>query len=452
MSRILLVEDDEIMRISVYDRLRKEGWQVDDAADGLTALKMFEAKEYSLIVSDIRMPGLDGLSLLREVRQKNPDCDMIIMTAHGSMENAIDCLRDGATDYILKPFDMDDMIIRIRRLFEAQEVKTRCEVLEESCKSQHDRELFGQSPAMLSVYSLIDQAAPTGATILITGESGTGKELAARTIHSRSPRKNKPFISINCAAIPDGLMESEMFGHEKGAFTGADRRRRGKFELADGGTLLLDELGDLPGPLQAKLLRVLQENQFERVGGRSSIQVDVRILACTSKDLKLEVSDGRFRQDLLYRLQVIPLQMPPLREHREDIPELCSVFLDEFRTVHGRSVTISQDAVNCLMSYDFPGNARELRNLMERAFVLCRSKEITPADLPEEITGSFSSDSEEDGFNLSAQLARTERNCLKKALSFCDDNRTRAAELLGISRKNLWEKMKSYGLLEKDRP
>ncbi|MGB3209559.1 MAG: sigma-54 dependent transcriptional regulator [Desulforhopalus sp.] len=444
MPKILLAEDDEIMRISIYDKLKKHGWRVDEAKDGLKAMELFEKHQYHLIVSDIRMPGLDGLTLLQNVRKQSPDTDVIIMTAYGSVDAAIDCLRKGATDYILKPFDLDDLIIRVTRLFETQAVRAKCEVLEATCHNGHDRRLIGNSPAMQQVYSLIEQAAPTNATILITGESGTGKELAARAIHKASNRHDKPFVSINCPAIPDGLMESELFGHEKGAFTGADQKRKGKFELADNGTLLLDELGDLPGPLQAKLLRVLQESRFERVGGNKSINVDVRIIACTSKDLQKEVAAGDFRQDLLYRLQVIPLKMPPLREHKEDIEELCHVFLSEFNTLHGRSAKITTEAIHCLNHYDFPGNARELRNLMERASVLSRGPEITPADLPTEINQH--SLQQESDFNLSDKLANFEQNCLRTALLQSNGNRTEAARLLGISRKNLWEKLKSYGL------
>ncbi len=445
MPRILLAEDDEIMRISIYDRLRKYGWQVDEAEDGRKALALYEKNQYDLVVSDIRMPGLDGRTLLDNIRRQNPDTDVIIMTAYGSIEDAIDCLRRGATEYILKPFDLDDLIIRITRLFSHQAVRTRCEILEAACGERrfHHR-LIGASHAMQQVYQLIDQAAPTASTILITGESGTGKELAARAIHDSSPRRDKPFVSINCAAIPDGLMESELFGHERGAFTGADQRRKGKFELADNGTLLLDELGDLAAPLQAKLLRVLQESQFERVGGSRSIRVDVRILACTSKDLDREVEAGRFRRDLLYRLQVIPLRMPPLREHSEDIEELCQAFLQEFSTLHGRTVTIAASAIACLKGYDFPGNARELRNIIERASVLCRGTEITPADLPGEIAGK----SEPAGgvLNLGARLAAAEKECILTALRESGGNRTEAAKLLGISRKNLWEKMKNFSL------
>lgn len=442
MPRILLAEDDEIMRISVYDQLIQSGWQVDEAEDGLQARRLLDKNNYQLVVSDIRMPGMDGLSLLLHIKEQTPETDVIIMTAYGSVDDAIDCLRQGASDYILKPFDMDDLIIRVNRLLDTQEVKNKYELLEASCKADTERQLLGSSPAIRQIYSIIEQAAPTNATILITGESGTGKELAARAIHAASKRSDKPFVSINCAAIPEGLMESELFGHERGAFTGADKQRKGKFELADNATLLLDELGDLPLPLQAKLLRVLQESKFERVGGNKTIAVDVRVIACTSKDLQQEIDAGRFRQDLLYRLQVIPIQMPPLREHKEDIKELCNAFLKEFCVTHGRSVSITGKALACLEAYDFPGNARELRNLMERASVLCKGPEITSADLPNDICSHHIDI--DVGFNLGKNMAISEKNFLINALHHTGGNRTETSKLLGISRKNLWEKMKNY--------
>lgn len=443
MPSILLAEDDEIMRITISDRLKQSGWQVDETDNGVKAADLIQRRQYHLIISDIRMPGMDGLQLLKKIQSLSPDSDVIMMTAYGSVENAIECMKRGAADYILKPFDMDDLLIRVSRLFETQAVKARCEVLEADCRIGIAKKLIGKSPAIQHVYAIIEQAAPTNATILITGESGTGKEVAARAIHASSKRKDGPFVSINCAAIPEGLMESELFGHEKGSFTGANQMRKGKFELADTGTLLLDELGDLPAPLQAKLLRVLQESQFERVGGNKSINVDVRILACTSKNLQKEVERGNFRQDLLYRLQVIPLHMPALRDHKEDIEELCRVFLEEFNKEHGRNVSISHGAVQSLFNYDFPGNVRELRNLMERASVLCRGPEITPADLPSEINHHGSMPA---GYKLSENMAYAEKHFLIRALKETGGNRTETAKLLGISRKNLWEKLKSHGL------
>jgi two-component system response regulator AtoC len=443
MPRILLAEDDEIIRISVSDRLKQYGWLVDEAEDGLKAAARADRQKYNLVISDIRMPGLSGTSLLGRIREQSPDTDVIIMTAYGSIDDALECLRKGAADYILKPFDMDDLIIRVSRLLDIQAVKARCASLEASCQAGTNR-LIGNSPAMRQVYAIIEQAAPTNATILITGESGTGKELAARAIHQASPRRDKPFVSINCAAIPEGLMESELFGHERGAFTGAEQMRKGKFELADNGTLLLDELGDLPGPLQAKLLRVLQESEFERVGGSKSISVDVRILACTSKNLQQEVAEGRFRQDLLFRLQVIPITMPPLRQHKEDIAELCGHFLHKFSSVHHRMLKLSQAALECLQSYDFPGNIRELHNLMERAAVLSKGEEITPFDLPTELSAAGATTP--FNLNLAENMAMAEQNLLRKALAHCGGNRTETARVLGISRKNLWEKLKGYGI------
>ncbi len=441
MVKILLAEDDEIMRISVSDRLKQFDWQVDEVENGLEGVKMLEKADYHLVISDIRMPGMDGIQFLEKVKTYSPETDIIIMTAYGSVSDALDCMRRGASDYILKPFDLDDLIIRCNRLLDTQRVKARCASLEENCRTK-DRGLIGDSLPMQQVYSIINQAAPTNATILITGESGTGKELAARAIHRASLRNNQPFVSINCAAIPEGLMESELFGHERGAFTGADKQRKGKFELADNGTLLLDELGDLPGPLQAKLLRVLQEGEFERVGGSKTISVDVRVLACTAKNLQKEVDEGRFRQDLLFRLKVIPITMPPLREHKEDIYELCLHFLKEFNTPHNKPFSLSKEALDCLESYPFPGNARELRNLMERASVLSSGPVIFPADLPTELCSLRSCP--DVGFKLADNIAVAEQVCLKKALKQCDGNRTKSADLLGISRKNLWEKMKLH--------
>lgn len=443
MVRILLAEDDEIMRISVFDRLKQSDWQVDQVENGIEGVKMLEQHDYNLVISDIRMPGMDGMKLLQKVRKLSPETGVIIMTAYGSVNDALDCLRQGASDYILKPFDMDDLIIRCNRILDFQRIQNQVTTLQENCRIT-ERSLIGNSPAMQQVYAIINQAAPTNATILITGESGTGKELAARAIHRASQRRDKPFISLNCAAIPEGLMESEMFGHERGAFTGADKKRKGKFELADNGTLLLDELGDLPGPLQAKLLRVLQEGAFERVGGSKTIGVNIRLLACTSKDLQKEVDEGRFRQDLLFRIKVIPIVMPPLREHKEDIPALCSHFLKEFHSPYNTPFSISQEALTCLQAYSFPGNARELHNLMERASVLCSGPVIYPEDLPTEICAI--ENAKDIGYNLADNIAVAEKACLRRALSCCNGNKTKTSELLGISRKNLWEKLKNYDL------
>ncbi len=444
MPRILLAEDDEIMRITVEDRLRRENWTVDAVDDGLKAKKCLEHNNYHLVLSDIRMPGLSGVELLEQVRQLTPPPDIIMMTAYGSVDDAVSCMKKGAVDYILKPFNMDDLVIRIKRVLEMQSVKAKCASLEEHCLLTQ-KHIIGESPAIKKVYRIISQVAPTDSTVLVTGESGTGKELAAAAIHRSSTRATKPYVRINCAAIPEGLIESELFGHERGAFTGAHSRKPGKFELADGGTLLLDEIGDLPLPLQAKLLRVIQEGECERVGGTRTIKVDVRLICATAKDLGVEVKEGRFREDLYYRLRVIPVTMPPLRERREDIPILIDHFLAEFSQKRGITLKLSPEAMACMLEYDFPGNVRELKNIIERASVLAPNPVITPADLPADLhSGDDAAESFEGPVILSEALAQTEKRCLLSALARTGGNRTKAAELLGISRKNLWEKMKHY--------
>jgi len=443
MARILLAEDDEIMRITIQDRLVKNKWHVDAVANGKEAVEHLKKGNYHLVISDIRMPGFDGWQLLKFVRQSSPFTDIIMMTAFGSVDDAIDSLKQGAADYILKPFNMDDLIIRVSRILEMQTIKARCSSLEESCRELHT-DLIGESKAMERIHSLIKQVAPSDSTVLILGESGTGKELVASSIHMHSKRTNKPFVRINCAAIPEGLMESELFGHEKGAFTGAHARKIGKFEMADGGTMLLDEIGELPLPLQAKLLRVLQENMYERVGGTGTINIDVRILCATSKDLERAVENGSFRQDLFYRLNVIPIQLPPLRERKEDIPILTNYFLHEFSIKRGVAMEISQNAMQCLIDYSYPGNVRELKNIIERASVLAPEPVIKQDDLPADLLEANGFSETGDSLLLSDAVARTEKLLLVKALTRTNGKRAEAAELLGISRKNLWEKMKQY--------
>jgi two-component system response regulator AtoC len=442
VKQILLVEDDEIMRITVYDRLIREQWQVDTAVNGREALARLEQKHYHLILSDIRMPGMGGMELLERARRHSPLIDIFMMTAYGSIEDAIACLRNGAADYILKPFEMDDLIIRINRIFEIQTVRARCASLEERCRQEH-QEIIGNSAAIRQIFALINQIGPTDSTVLINGESGTGKELAANALHRASPRADKPYIRINCAAIPDGLLESEFFGHEKGAFTGAHAKRLGRFELADGGTLLLDEIGDLPLGLQAKLLRVIEEGECERLGGTRTIRVDVRLLCSTAKDLKKEAAAGLFRQDLLYRLSVIPLHLPALRERLEDIPLLVDHFLHGFSRKRGMVLSLSNEAMQCLLRYDFPGNVRELKNIIERVSVLSPGPVITQDDLPSDLRTPRQL-ANGSAMLLSEAMATAEKQFIVNALAHSGGNRTRAAGTLGISRKNLWEKMKQH--------
>ncbi|HHL32871.1 MAG TPA: sigma-54-dependent Fis family transcriptional regulator [Desulfobulbaceae bacterium] len=444
MPRILLVEDDEIMRITIQDALERNHWTVDAVTNGKEALKKIKVGRYHLVISDIRMPELGGMELLANLTKTAVLPDVIMMTAFGSVDDAITCLKNGAADYILKPFDMDDLIIRVNRIFEIQSVKARCASLEDCCQ-QNRQTIIGSSEAIARVHQRILQAGPTDSTVLITGESGTGKELAANALHLASLRADKPYIRINCAAIPEGLIEAELFGHEKGAYTGAHKKRLGRFEMADGGTLLLDEIGDMPMPLQSKLLRVLQEGEFERVGGSHTIAINVRILCATAKNLQQEVQQGRFRQDLLYRISVIPLSMPALRERREDIPLLVNHFLKEFSNKRGLLLSLSAEAMHLLVSYDFPGNVRELKNIIERASVLAPGPVITPDDLPTDLGRQIPEEPlTEESVRLSSALAKTEKKCLLGALALTRGNRTKAADLLGISRKNLWEKMKLH--------
>nr|MBF0221487.1 sigma-54-dependent Fis family transcriptional regulator [Desulfobulbaceae bacterium] len=445
MIRILLAEDDEIMRITLYDRLVADGWTVDDVADGTSALLKIKHTNYHIVISDIRMPGLDGVSLLGHIKKNSPHTDVILMTAFGEVDDAVVCLKKGASDYILKPFDMDDLSIRVNRLVEQQAIRTKCAALEEGVKRF---EMIGVSAAMQNIQKLISSVALSNSTILITGESGTGKEVVAAAIHEQSSRHKGPYVKLNCAAIPENLIESELFGHEKGAFTGADSKKTGKFQLANGGTILLDEIGDMPLGLQVKLLRVLQEREIEVVGGRFPIPVDVRILCSTARNLEEEVEKGRFRLDLLYRLKVIPIEIPPLRERKDDIPALCEYFLSEFSSMRGFDLHLSEAALAGLNSYDFPGNIRELKNILERASVLTQQTLITEELFPAGLTGKDDSCLDQETLNLASAIACVEKRCIERALSLANGNKTEAARLLGISRKNLWEKMKAAEQLQ----
>jgi two-component system, NtrC family, response regulator AtoC len=438
MIRILLAEDDEIMRITLYDRLISKGWKVDQVSDGKEALAKLNKQNYHLVISDIRMPGLDGIKLMEHIQHRYSKTEVILMTAFGEVEDAVNCLKNGAADYILKPFDMDDLTIRADRLLKQQNIKNRCAALEERFKSS---KIIGSSPPMQEVFKLIAKVAPTDSTILITGESGTGKELIAKAIHQQSQRAERPYIRVNCAAIPENLVESEFFGHEKGSFTGAENRKIGKFELADNGTILLDEIGDMPLSLQAKLLRVLQEYEIEPVGGHHPLHVDIRVISSTATNLSQSVKDGTFRKDLYYRLKVIPIVLPALRDHKEDIPELCEHFLREFGKLNGMKRKLSPEALEILMRYDFPGNIRELKNIVERVSVLSKDTVINLTEMPLDICGSVF-ETADDSLNLAENLFRIEKLYISKALSETGGNKTEAAKLLGISRKNLWEKMK----------
>jgi DNA-binding NtrC family response regulator len=441
--RILLAEDDELMRVTVLDHLRDQGFTVDEAVNGVDAVALCKQQSYEVVVSDIRMPGFDGTQLLKRVKEQSPNTDVIMMTAYGSADDAVQCLRQGAADYILKPFDLDDLTIRIKRLVEMQEVKARCISSEKGCFAK-STPIIGSSLVMQKMLNMVSQVAVSDASVLIHGESGTGKELVAAAIHYGSNRAQKPYVRLNCAAIPAGLLESELFGHEKGAFTGADQRKIGKFELADQGTILLDEVGDMPIELQVKLLRVLQEREVERLGG-GIVHINVRVICATSRNLKQLVADGTFREDLYYRLQVIPIEVPPLRDRDQDVLELCDFFLEEYSRERGIPFLLTKEAKAALSGYAYPGNVRELKNILERVSVLAPAPTIQLWDLPFEIQGAERRDGVMD-YTLARAVAQAEKKCILQALRKTGNNKTEAAVLLGISRKNLWQKMKGYEL------
>lgn len=447
MERILVVEDDATFRSLLKTILIGEGYDVVDVADAETALEVLRTREFDLVVSDLRMPGKSGMELFRETRRSPVPPPFILLTAYGTIEEAVEAIKEGAADFLTKPLK-DPAALRtlVRKVLESGRREREYLSLKEieSAGLPPERLIFAGA-AMEEVRRLVREVAGTGTTVIIYGESGTGKELVARTLHQLSQRRSAGFIPLNCASIPDTLLESELFGHEKGAFTGAAQARRGKFELARGGTLFLDEIGEMPLVLQAKLLRVLQERTFERVGGSREIRADVRVLAATNRNLEQDVRDGRFREDLYYRLHVFPVELPPLRERKDAIPELAEYFVERFGRCTGKKVPrISREAMAALQSHQWPGNIRELQNVIERAVILCKA-EIGRADLPAALTNP-SPPGKEQGV-----LKGLEREAILEALKRTDGNRRLAAEELGLSRRTLQYRLKEYGLIEEEK-
>ncbi|HRV43064.1 MAG TPA: sigma-54 dependent transcriptional regulator [Syntrophales bacterium] len=453
MSRVLIVDDELNMRLVLGAMLRKEGYEVATAADGVEALALLAGGGADVVVTDLKMPNLDGLGLLERVRSLYPSVPVIIITAYGTVATAVDALKKGAFDYITKPFEQEDL-----KNVLAKAVKTRNLNLEELVMNREDIERYGivgTSPEMLTVFETIKRVAPTTTTILITGETGTGKELIADAIHLNSPRRQNPIIKINCAAIAENLMESELFGHEKGAFTGAAVTKPGRFELAHKGTLFLDEVGELPSAMQVKLLRVLQEQAFERVGGLRTIKVDVRLIAATNRNLMADVKAGRFREDLFYRLNVLPIHLPALRERKEDIPALTDFFIDKFNRKLGREVRgVEQEVRDLFLRYPWPGNIREMENLLERMVLMSRGDTITAEDVPPEMHQALEEaerslpDTPAHRFKeiIRSQTEEVERQMIARCLEECGGNVTHAARRLGLSRKGLQLKMIKYDL------
>ncbi|MBI3180258.1 MAG: sigma-54-dependent Fis family transcriptional regulator [Deltaproteobacteria bacterium] len=461
MARVLIADDETNLRKVLCTLLERDGHQTVAVANGQAALAAVEAGGVDVLISDLKMPDMSGLDLLRAVAPHDPGLPVIVITAHGSVDTAVSALKSGAFDYITKPFDKDELKLAVRK---AISVRTATKNRGHASRDAQGRfQIIGKSQRMLDIFAIIDKVAATPSTVLLTGESGTGKELVAAALHANSPRKDKPFIKVNCAAIPKDLMESEFFGYEQGAFTGAVSSKPGRFELADGGTLFLDEIAEIPSAMQVKLLRALQESEFERVGGIRTIHVDVRLIAATNRDLAKEIEAGAFREDLYYRLNVVPINLPPLRERVEDVPLLVETFIAKYNKKLGKKVQgATPAALARLAAYAWPGNIRELENVIERTLLFSEGERIDAGDLPELARSQPTAGAPAPAKPESARVTdagagsmkeivrlktgEIERDLIIKALEETRGNVTRAAHVLGISRKSMQNKMKELGL------
>ena len=448
-ARVLVVDDEEGVRSSLAGILKDEGYQVDAVESGERCLEMVSRNDYQAVFLDIWLPGRDGLEILGELAGRPSAPAVLMISGHGNIETAVRAARMGAYDFIEKPLSLEKVTLTLRNALKQRRLEEKNRLLKEALST--DETLVGDSPPIHRLREEIARAAPTNGRVLILGENGTGKELVARQIHSLSLRKDEPFIEVNCAAIPEDLIESELFGHVRGAFTGAVESKRGKFELADGGTLLLDEIGDMSLRTQSKVLRVLQEQTFEPVGGSVSRQVDVRVIAATNKDLTQAIARGEFREDLYFRLNVIPLKVPPLRERREDVPALAGHFLRKFAKEYGRKREITPEAMEALVSYGWPGNVRELRNTLERMVIMTSGEVIRLEDLPAAVRGGRPAGRDPwEGLDAFGSLKEArevfERRFISRRLEEAGGNVARAAELLGLERSHLYRKLRAYGI------
>jgi two-component system response regulator PilR (NtrC family) len=456
-ARILVVDDERSLRELLAIVLKREGYDVLLAENGRMALAALARGPVDLLISDIKMPDMNGVDVLRSAKQADPSLAAIMMTAFASTETAVEAMRLGACDYLIKPFDVDELKLKVREKLEARQLKQENVLLKRALNEPHQVSgIIGRSAAMLAVFELVASVARTTSTVLITGESGTGKELVARALHQQSLRRDRPFVAINCGALTETLLESELFGHMKGSFTGADTTKKGLVEGAEGGTIFLDEIGETTPMMQVKLLRVLQERKFRRVGGLEEIEADIRVIAATNQDLPKMVADGRFREDLYYRINVIPIQLPPLRERREDIPLIAEHFLAKYRQSMGKTVEgISGEAMELLERHNWPGNIRELENIVERAVALERAPVILAESLPAHLRGGgpiLTAASSSDpgalppGFDLEQHVQGVERRYLAQALERAGGVQVRAAELLGMSFRSFRYYAKKYNL------
>ncbi|MBW2673259.1 MAG: sigma-54-dependent Fis family transcriptional regulator [Deltaproteobacteria bacterium] len=446
---ILIVEDGQSQREMLKDFLAGEGHRVAGAEDGDAAIREVMGGHFDLLLLDFKMPGMNGIEVLKKIKGINPEINVVMMTAYGTIETAVDAMKLGAVDYIPKPIDLDELIILVGRIAERQILIRENEILRKKLwkKEISTGQIIYKDPGMEAIVNMAGRVASSRTTVLIQGESGTGKELFAQLVHATSPRSGKPMIVVNCGAIPETLLESELFGHEKGAFTGATARRIGRFEEADGGTLFLDEIGELSPAVQVKLLRFLQEREFQRLGGNQTMRADVRIISATNRNLEERVKEGSFREDLYYRLNVVSMTVPPLRDRRGDIPLLIEYFTKQFSSENDKEVDgLSSEAMDTLLKYDYPGNVRELENIIERAVVIARDSVISVKDLPfEEISPDHFTGHKEGGV-LKDEIESLERTRIEEALDETGNNQTRAAELLGITERTLRYKLKKYDL------
>ncbi|NIR51843.1 sigma-54-dependent Fis family transcriptional regulator [candidate division KSB1 bacterium] len=445
------------MREGIARVVEKMGYHAVETADAEQALPQLDKNRFVLVVTDYKLPGMDGIGLLQKVKESSPETEVLIITAYGTIELAVEAMQKGAADFITKPFSPEELNIKIEKILER--IQERAEfnrISEENLYLREEMdvrfnygEIVGDSPNMQEVYRTIEKVAKGDSSVIIYGESGTGKELVARAIHKASPRKDKPFVRVNCGALAEGVLESELFGHEKGAFTGALRRKKGRFELAQHGSIFLDEIGDIPLATQMKLLRVLQEKEFERVGGEETLSIDVRIIAATNKNLKAEIADGRFREDLYYRLHIIPIYLPPLREREADIPLLTEHFINKIRSeLNMPNLAIDPTAIHRLKEYDWPGNIREFENILERAAVLCDASRIRATDIPFHVdTGTPANDIPSTSLDLNESLEKVEKQLIEKAMDRAGGVKTEAAKLLNIKASALYYKLEKYGLI-----
>jgi len=441
---ILIVDDEKNTREGLKRGLLHNKYNLILAEDGEEALKIFDSERVYIMLADLKMPGIDGIQLMKKVREISPSTITIILTAHGSVETAVNAMKEGAYDYVSKPINLDEVDILIKRALSTQKMELENERLKKQLDKQYGFEnIIGNSPQIKQIFEVIKQVAPTKATVLITGESGTGKELIASAIHQHSMRKDKPFVDVHCAALAETLLESELFGHEKGAFTGAIQLKAGRFEVADGGTLFLDEISEMIPSTQVKLLRVLEMHKFQRVGGTKSISTDIRLIAATNKSLEHLVKEGKFREDLYFRINVVSIKVPSLRERKDDIPLLAHTFIKEFCKENGRKIVgIAPGAIQKMVNYPWPGNVRELRNFIESTVILMNRDEITLDDLPDYIKEGRS----QMAVNETGNLRDTEKNLIVEALQKYNGNRTKAAEQIGISRRTLHRKLHEYNI------